>query len=342
MSEPLHLISADSHVVEDPHLWERQLPASLQSSAPVFPERRLGGQFQAHEGGWDPIARVEEMAVDGVGQEVLYPSLALNLFGMTDLQLQSACFSVYNDWLVEYCSAAPERLFGIGAISTYDIDGAVRELRRCHDSGLVGAMVWEVPPEQLSFATPHYDPLWDAAQELNMPISLHILTGTTYPWPRPRPERHVLAGIARHANHLVFEASNAISDLISTGVFERFPALQFVLVESEASWIPFILSSWDKYAARSNVDSPLTMPPSEYFRRNFHATFFNDPTLGNLLEHWGTTNCMWSNDYPHPNSTWPNSRKIIERDLSNVSESVRTALVSGNASRLYGLPKMAS
>jgi len=332
------MISADSHVIEDPHLWETRLPAKLREAAPVFPERGVGGQFQAHQGGWDPLARVEEMAVDGVSQEVLYPSLAMNLFGLTDPALQEACFSVYNDWLLEYCSAAPDRLFGIGALCTFDVTQAVRELRRCKAAGFVGAMVWEVPPPELSFATDHYEELWAVAEELRMPISLHILTGASYGWPKPRAARRVLQATARHANDLVYEASNAISDLITTGVLERFPALKFVLVESEASWIPFILSSWDKYASRPNSDSPLTMAPSDYFRRNVHATFFNDPTLASVLERWGSANCMWSNDYPHPNSTWPESRKIIERDLGHLPDEVRREVLSGNVARLYDLP----
>ena len=75
------LISADSHIVEDPHFWENQLPAAFKYQAPVFPEREVGGLFQAHPGGWDPHERVKEMAVDGVSGEVLYPSFAMSLFG---------------------------------------------------------------------------------------------------------------------------------------------------------------------------------------------------------------------------------------------------------------------
>ncbi len=91
------LISADSHIVEDPHLWENRLPVAFKDQAPVFPEREVGGLFQAHAGGWDPHERVKEMAADGVSGEVLYPSFAMNLFGLQDAALQEACFRVYND-----------------------------------------------------------------------------------------------------------------------------------------------------------------------------------------------------------------------------------------------------
>src|SRR5712664_3515684 len=72
------LISADSHIIEDPHFWENRLPAAFKDQAPVFPEREVGGLFQAHAGGWDPHERVKEMAADGVSGEVLYPSFAMN------------------------------------------------------------------------------------------------------------------------------------------------------------------------------------------------------------------------------------------------------------------------
>jgi predicted TIM-barrel fold metal-dependent hydrolase len=130
------LISADSHVIEDPHFWENRLPAAFKDQVPAFPEREVGGLFQAHAGGWDPHERVKEIAVDGVSGEVLYPSFAMNLFGLQDAALQEACFRVYNDWILEYCSVAPDRLYGI---PTYDIDHGVAELERCRKSGLLGA-----------------------------------------------------------------------------------------------------------------------------------------------------------------------------------------------------------
>lgn len=338
------LISADSHVIEDPDLWANGLPSKFRSSAPTF-ERKIGAKFQAFDGGWNPRSRVSEMAMDGVVQDILYPSFALELFGLTDPVLQQACFSVYNDWLIDYCSAAPDRLFGVATLSTYDIGWAVAELQRCRDSGLRGAMVWMVPPPELAFTTAHYDPLWELAESLQVPISVHILTGVPYPYPPtplvpPRADGNTLVSAGRHANNLVFHGSNVLSDLITTGVFERFPRLHFVLVECEASWLPFILSSWDKYSTRTWAKAPLTMKPSEYFTRNCHATFFNDPTIGTILKAWGADVLMWSNDYPHPNTTWPESRRIIDRDLQGLAPDVQHRLLAGNTVELYRLPSL--
>jgi predicted TIM-barrel fold metal-dependent hydrolase len=99
-------------------------------------------------------------------------------------------------------------------------------------------------------------------------------------------------------NSKLLYASNAMSDLIMTGVLERYPRLKFVLVENEVSWIPFFLTQYDKYWGRGNLDSPLKMLPSEYFVRQFYATFFNDPPARSIFDAWETNNLMWSNDYP--------------------------------------------
>ena len=174
------LISADSHVMEDPSMWAHRLPAGLRDRAPDYRHLQGGNSFQAHPGGSDPAERLKEMAVDGVSAEVLYPTVALDQFGIDDPELQEACFQVYNSWLIEYCSHAPDRLVGVPCISLYNVDSAVRELKRCRAAGLRGALVWQIPPAQLSFATNHYERFWAAAQDLEMPVSLHILTGMRF------------------------------------------------------------------------------------------------------------------------------------------------------------------
>ena len=106
------------------------------------------------------------------------------------------------------------------------------------------------------------------------------------------------------------------------------------------SWIHFYLAQYDKYWGRGNLDSPLTMFPSEYFLRQFYATFFNDPPARWIFDAWGSNNLMWSNDYPHPNSTWPKSWDVITRDLGHLSEETRSRLLRENVRQLYKLPAL--
>ena len=114
------IISSDSHVMEPPDLWKKGVPEKFREDAPLFPPHKVGEGFQKHAGGWDPHARMKEMEADGLSAEVLYPTLMLDLFALDDAALQEACFRVYNDWLIDYCSANTDRLIGIPAIPVYN------------------------------------------------------------------------------------------------------------------------------------------------------------------------------------------------------------------------------
>ena len=231
------LISSDSHVMEPGDLWATRLPKGLRNQAPTFPDTVSD---QAKPGGWDPKERLKEMAVDGVSLEVLYATRGMTLFRIEDVPLQEACVRAFNDWLIEYCAASPDRLFGIGLISLYDVDHAVAELERCRNAGLRGAMIWQNPPEDLPFSSDRYDPFWAAAQDLRMPVSLHILTGHGYMQRRRGGTEHYRASV----NLKIAEVMNSLFDIIFYQALDRFPNLKIVLVENEIGWIPFALQQW--------------------------------------------------------------------------------------------------
>ena len=226
--------------------------------------------------------------------------------------------------------------FGIACIPAYDIEKGVRELERCKRGGMIGGLVWQVPHPDLPFTSEHYEPLWEAAQDLGMPINLHILTGFDYS----------ALGLGRggpieahrgSVNLKLLGIMNSLMDIIFSGVLERFPRLKLVVVESEIGWIPFVLQQWDYYFERFREARPLPleMRPSEYFRRQVYATFFNDAVGGQLLSWWGTDNCMWSTDYPHPNSSWPHSRELLEQNLGHLPMDTLRKLVRENVQGLY-------
>jgi predicted TIM-barrel fold metal-dependent hydrolase len=330
------LISADSHVMEPHDLWTKALHSQYGDAAPEFPPPKVGEGFQAHPGGQDPNERIKEMATDGVSAEVLYPTLGLSLFGIDDADLQAACFKVYNDWLIQYCKAAPDRLLGVGCIPIYHTDVAVRELERVHKEGLRGAIIWQAPHPDLPFYSNHYDRFWAAAQELQMPISLHILTGHNYTKNRGKPSTE---SYRQSVNLKLAEAVNAVFDFAFYGILDRYPDLRLVMVENEIGWIPFCLQQWDYYYRRFKESNPpkIDHEPSYYFNRQVYATFFNDAVGGHNLSWTNVDNFMWSNDFPHPNSTWPNSRSVIERDLGHLPVDKRKKLVEENVVRLYNM-----
>lgn len=326
-------ISADSHVLEPRDLWTTRLPASLRERVPELPIRR-----EDKPGATDPADRLGVMQTDTVSMEVLYPTFGLTQFAFEDQALQEACFRVYNDWLVEYCGATPGRLVGIPCISTYDINQAVKELERCAAMGLKGALVWHVPHPDLPFTSNHYDPLWAAASAMRIPINLHILTGFSYS--REQGSRTGIEIYRGSVGWKLIDAINTMFDFIFHGVLQRFPDLQVVLAENEMGWVPWVLQQWDYYARRFGERNPLPggMLPSEYFNRQVHFTFFNDGVGARSFGWgWGVDNCMWSNDFPHGNTTWPNSRQIIARDLAHLPDDVRAKLLRENVARLYGL-----
>src|SRR5262249_48338206 len=224
------IVSADSHVMEPVDLWKTRVPRQFRDAAPLFPPHKLGEGFQQRPGGHDPHARIKEMEVDGLAAEVLYPTLMLGLFALQDARLQEACFRAYNDWLLEYCSVAPHRLVGVAAIAVYDIDHAVAELERCRKAGLRGAIIWQAPHPDLPFHSAHYEKLWAAAQDLAMPVSMHILTGHSY----HSRERKGIEHYRGSVNLKLMDAINALFDFVFYGVLERFPRLRLVTVENEA------------------------------------------------------------------------------------------------------------
>jgi predicted TIM-barrel fold metal-dependent hydrolase len=328
------LISADSHIMEPPDLWEQRLPASLKDRAFKFPPRRSVG---SKPGGYDPTARLQEMDVDGVTAEVLYPTLGLRLFAMEDAEAQEASFHVANDWLIEYCNVAPGRLVGIPSISVYNLDNGIKEMERCKKEGLKGALIWQVPPPHLSFASDYYDPFWEAAQDMDMPVNLHILTGFNYS--RRLEKREGIEVFRASVNIKLTDAANALFDIVFSGVLQRYPRLKLVLVENEIAWIPFFTHEWDKYYLRHSPEHPisLTKVPSEFVNKQVFATFFSDPTGGRLLDWWGTDTCMWSSDYPHAASTWPYSRQVIDRELGHLPKDVLRKVLRENVVKLYDL-----
>ncbi|HEX9879593.1 MAG TPA: amidohydrolase family protein [Candidatus Binatia bacterium] len=329
------IISADSHVSEPPDLWATRVPPPLRERAPLFSARNTGEAF-GHPGGFDPHARIEEMETDGVSAEVLYPTIGLKLFALDDAAVQEACFRVYNDWLIDYCQVAPKRLVGIPCITVYDVDRGIKELERCLKAGLKGALIWQAPHPDLPLHSDHYDRFWAAAQDLQVPVSLHILTGHNYS--KNRGARTV-ENYRGSVNFKLFDAVNVLFDFIFYGILERFPRLKVVIVENEIGWIPFLLQQWDYYYHRFGKlnPPPITMEPSRYFYRQVYATFFNDAVGAHNFQRWGVDNYMWSNDFPHGNSTWPNSRQVIQRDLGHLPAEAREKLLCSNVTELYGM-----
>lgn len=365
------IISADSHMCEPPSLWVERIDHRFRDRAPRIvkdpdgkkgsfficenlPPFRVSGAFAAGKtfdksfmeagmenaipGGWNPAERIKDMESDGVAAEVLYTTCAFVLFWLDDATLQEACFRVYNDWLAEFCSYAPSRFAGLGLISLFDIEQGRQELERCKKMGLKGAMIWASPPEDQPYRSSAYDSFWATAQELEIPLSLHLVTGKSKH--SQQDESNLVDLYVRMINR-PHEIQDSLLTLIFSGVLERFPRLRLVSAEADVAWVPHMLERADKYFRRfkQGYNVTLSLKPSEYFRRQVYATFIDDP-MGLKTYHLlgGADNIMWSTDYPHQASTFPHTREFIEREFQGVPEADKRKIVCDNAARLYGFP----
>jgi predicted TIM-barrel fold metal-dependent hydrolase len=255
--------------------------------------------------------------------------------------LQRACFKAYNDWLSEFCAHNPKRLIGAALISLEDIGEGATELRRVAKNGLRGAMIWGAPPRERPYTSREYDPFWEAAQELQTPLSLHVITGKKPP--KSEEERAKVRmeprdpSFVRGYMNLIHEVQRSLTDIIFGGVMMRFPRIKIVSAENDTGWIPHYMyrldHAFEKFGAL--MKEPLDMKPSEYVRRNLWATFQDDPIGPMLFRYFGEDNFMWASDFPHTDSTWPNSLKVIERDFEGVPAAVKQKIVCDNAAKLY-------
>ena len=284
----------------------------------------------------DPSARLDEQKVDGIVGEVMYPSLNMFSFAGLDVDVATAVFAKHNDYIVDYCSVAPERLVGIGCLPIPDVDAALAELQRAAGRGVRGFMVpAHVDPER-PYHHPDYDRFWAALQEVGAPLTMHIFTGTDW-----------LTGLAPHwgapgstikgytLSHT--SVANTLIDLICGGVFERYPDVRVVVSEFETGWVSHFLRRLDHaiYRTPKFAVDYLTMKPSDYFHRNVSITFEDDPDGIATRHSIGVRNLCWGNDYPHHDSIWPNSMTTLQKIMDGVPDDEIERMCFSNAVELY-------
>lgn len=356
----LKVISADSHVAEPGDLWLERMEPAFKDRAPKVVREADADRFycdglrptrvgavatsgismteaarlrfeDGRRGGWDPDARIKDMAIDGVQGDVLYASIGLKLYKLEDTSFQLACMKAYNDWLADFCAADPSRFKGIGLLPT-DAETAASELQRVADLGLSGGMIAIYPGEDRHYSAETYDPLWKAAEALGMPLSLHINTALG---------KGVSVGnwAADYVTIPVW-IERSLTIMICSGVFERFPGLRVVSAENDIGWAGLFLQRMDHGMERHGASRgfKLKAKPSEYFHRNVFCTFMDDEAGLRIWDIIGEDNILWSNDYPHADSIWPNSQEINQRQFKGIPDRVKEKALAGNARNLYGFP----
>jgi predicted TIM-barrel fold metal-dependent hydrolase len=216
------------------------------------------------------------------------------------------------------------------------VDAMIREMKRCHAMGMRGVILstWPSGGDDLG---PADDPFFAAAQEMGLPVSIHINIQ------RQRGPKPILSGVASIGSMALagmIHFPPILCELILSGLFDRFPRLTIVGVETEVGWIPEALEQVDNFYWRNRARTGIRIRhlPSEYFHRNFVCTFIKDAIGVRLRHDIGLRNLAWSTDFPHHGCDWPYSRKVINEMFVGVPQRERHEILAGNMVRIYRLP----
>ena len=368
------IVDADAHVYEPAELWQERVPARLRLRAPrvertpegdvwLFDDgervRAVGlmaaaGQsylgFRPHGltyatirlGFYQVDARLADMDADGIHAQLLYPSVCeegARMFG-DGRELQLACVRAYNAWLLDFCRAGQGRLFGHAIMPATGVSDAVTELEWALTQGFRGVLISTFPSGTVE---PSADdaPFWARAEEAGVPVALHI---GSFHADGPVPRRKFDASTVLPRASISKSGANTVplvARMIFSGLFEHFPRLKALLVEANIGWIPAMLEQTDdmflRYRWFTDTVARLPTMPSRVFHRNFWATFMID-TVGLELRHrLNLDHLMWSTDYPHTGTDWPNSRVTIERIFRGLPRDEVKKMLHTNCLTLYGL-----
>ena len=329
------LVDADAHINEPPDLWTSRVPAALRDRAPriehlergdawvmegvedpinfglnaaaglPLADRRPWTRFEdIRAGGYDPKARLEEMDVDLVDACVLFPTPRVSqmVIGTKDPVLHLALVQAYNDWLAEYCSYEPSRLGGVMLVPNRGVDDAV----------------------------------WHAIADTGLPLHIHVKLVNELP-------KDIYSSTTITEGHVegdlrFLQAPVRMLQFVNGAVFERIPELQMVLAEVDAGWVPYVKEQVDNRLLRRTPGADIRRRrlPSRIIEEHFSFTYITDHFALRNRHAVGVERLMWSSDYPHAGSDWPESVRTIHADFAGIPARERDLILGGNARRLYG------
>jgi uncharacterized protein len=302
------------------------------------------------EASYDMDARLEVMDELGLYAQILYPNTAgfgAQKFGeIEDLELRRLCATLYNDAMVEIQEASGGRLVPMALMPWWDLEASIAEVGRAAANGLRGVNMCSDPQARglPDLGTSAWDPFWAACAEHEMPVNFHIGASDTSltwfgtsPWPSQDDERKLAIGSAM----MYLSNARILANLVFSGVFERFPTVQFVSVESGIGWIPFFLESLDYQLLESapSVIDQLSMAPSEYFRRQVFGCFwFEHRGLGAVVDALGPDRILFETDYPHPTCLYPEPLPRVAEAVAGLTDDTVRMIMQDNAAALYRIP----
>ncbi|MGE4649822.1 MAG: amidohydrolase family protein [Myxococcota bacterium] len=363
------LFSADSHVAEPEEAYREIDPAFRDRAPHLVYDEKLGSGMAVdglpspvpmsfinaagrkpedigkpvrwedlNPAGYNTKARLALQDAEGVSAEVIFPSVGMILCRVKDVDYRKACNDAYNRWLAGFCEPAPDRLLGLPTVSLRSVEEGIEELRNAKAMGFRGVM-FPGNPNVEDYDHPCYEPLWEAAVDLELPIHFHILTtesddlSTIIIRKTRGPKIGQFMSIIRGIQDILLM-------FIFSGIFERHPKLRVVCAEADAGWAPHFAYRMDHAYERHRYwleTGTLSKPPSEYFHENIYMTFQDDYAATHTA-HLGTSQrLMWASDFPHNDGTFPHTQEVVSKLTEGMSEEMRRDITGGNMRRLYGL-----
>ena len=319
-------------------------------------DKLLGTDFmklgidEVHAGASAVEPRLAMMDAQGIYAQIVYPNVVgfggQRFDDVVDPELKVLCATIFNDAMAEFQEQSGGRMYPMAILPWWDLDVAIAEVARAHEMGLRGVNTNADPQNQNypDLADRHWDPLWEACADLEMPVNFHIGASNTsmswlgsMPWPSLDDERKLALG------SLMVMISNfrTLGNLLLSGVLERHPTLHVVSVESGLGWIPFLIEGLDYEVTECapHIAEHLSMRPSDYFRRQVHACYwFERDSLRGALSVLGPDNVLFETDFPHPTCLYPHSLARAAEPLMDVEPEVRSKILSTNAAILYRIP----
>lgn len=377
LSDDVAIISVDDHLIEPPTLWQDRLPARWRASGPKVVRRPDGSDawecdgvvyellatmavagrdrrewhrgvpFRYEDirpGAYDPHERVRDMEIDGVAAQINFPTFprfAGTRFAVdvADRQLALACVRAWNDFILdEWCPAAPERLIPMVIVPLWDPALACDEAER---TAALGARAVSFPENPAPLGLPsvrsgHWDRFFSVVEAASLPLCLHFGTSGLAPSIDPDAPQAVGAALAACGN-----AMSALANLVFSPVPRRFPGVKFVLSESGIGWVPYFLErldlEWEQYRYAQDLDGETR--PSDTFRRQFWACSISETFGIEQRERIGVDRIMLESDYPHGDSSWPNTRARAMKILCDVPDDEAKAMAESNARAVFGLAR---
>lgn len=381
--EAHRVIDVDTHITEPPDTWTSRVPAAMQEAVPRVVNRGgvdvwvAGDQFigapgaysmagfdgvipdmpktfdEIPDSAYDSAARLRFLDEQGIWAQVLYPNVGG--FGngfflrLGDRDVVAASVRAYNDFLAEWCSADPDRLVPVCATPFWDVDFAVEEIHRAVGLGHRAVNFCSQPQDydEPPLGARHWDPIWAAARDCDVPVSFHIGGGGIGQLLEDPGQIGQQATFGKESSMMILDNMRCLADLFFGGVCHRFPEVRFVSVESGVGWLPGVLEAFDWQWRNGGIGDEhpeYDLLPSEYFRRQVYACFWFERAAALAAIEAFPDNVLYETDFPHPTCQHPGPRTPAQwpRDYANetlgtLDDEVLTKVLHDNAAALYGL-----